>query len=238
MSEAKFTILVPIYDEADNMERLSKTLYEYIQKASLPTKVLFINDGSKDDSLSLIKKACHSYDGLHFISLAENRGLSGAIKAGIQFTETQFVGYIDADLQTHPDDFELLIPHINDFELVTGIRTGRKDSFVKNFSSKFANGYRKLFTKDGITDTGCPLKIMHTINAKEIPMFKGMHRFIPALIQIQNGKVKQIPVRHFPRIAGEAKYHLWNRLVGPFFDCWIFLWMKKRFINYQIAEKG
>jgi len=238
MPDKRFTILVPIYDEEDNIERLSETLNAYLSIAKVPSQVLFINDGSKDKSLALIKKACAEHADLHFISLAKNKGLSGAIKAGIQHTQTELIGYIDADLQTHPDDFNLLLEYADEFELVTGIRTGRKDSAVKNLSSKFANGYRKLFTKDGAIDTGCPLKVIHTKNAKDLPMFKGMHRFIPALIQMQEGKVKQIPVRHFPRIAGEAKYHLWNRLLGPFLDCWIFLWMKKRYINYKIEEQG
>lgn len=238
MKDYKLSILVPVYNEEENIDRLSQSLYDYLQVAAIPSKVLFVNDGSSDRSLELIKEACAKMEGLHFISLEKNKGLSGAIKAGIQFVDTEWVGYIDADLQTHPEDFNLLIPHIEEFELVTGIRTGRKDSTVKKWSSKFANGYRKLFTKDGIIDTGCPLKIIRSENAKNIPLFKGMHRFMPALIQIQNGKVKQIPVRHFPRIAGTAKYGLWNRIIGPFFDCWIFLWMKKRYINYKIEEKG
>jgi dolichol-phosphate mannosyltransferase len=91
-------------------------------------------------------------------------------------------------------------------------------------------------TGDGISDTGCPLKVLHTTYAKRLPMFKGMHRFLPALILLQNGKVEQIPVRHYPRIAGKSKYHLWNRLTGPFIDCFVYRWMKKRYINYQISS--
>ena len=120
--------------------------------------------------------------------------------------------------------------------MVMGIRTGRKDSFVKNLSSRIANGFRRFMTHDGVEDTGCPLKILHTKYAKRIPFFTGMHRFLPTLIQLQYGKVKQIPVRHFPRIAGTSKYHLWNRLIGPFKDCFAYRWMKKRYINYDISD--
>ena len=79
---------------------------------------------------------------------------------------------------------------------------------------------------------------MHTENAKRIPFFTGMHRFLPALILLQNGKVKQIPVRHFKRMAGKSKYNLSNRLVGPLKDCFAYRWMKKRYINYEIAENN
>ena len=105
-------------------------------------------------------------------------------------------------------------------------------------SSLIANGIRKSFTHDGMNDTGCPLKIIKADYAKRIPMFKGLHRFLPAMIMLQNGSVKQVPVRHYPRIAGKAKFHLWNRLLSPFLDCFAYLWMKKKYINYNVAKKG
>lgn len=93
-----------------------------------------------------------------------------------------------------------------------------------------------MMTHDGVQDTGCPLKVMHTDYARRVPFFTGMHRFLPALIQLQEGRVKQVPVRHFPRTAGVSKYHLWNRLVSPFMDCFAYRWMKKRYINYSVSD--
>jgi hypothetical protein len=119
---------------------------------------------------------------------------------------------------------------------VTGVRTDRKDSFVKNMSSLIANGIRRTFTHDGMDDTGCPLKIIRTDVAKRIPMFKGLHRFLPAMVLLQQGRIIQIPVRHFPRIAGQAKFGLWNRLISPLMDCFAYLWMKKRYINYRVKN--
>ena len=87
-----------------------------------------------------------------------------------------------------------------------------------------------------MNDTGCPLKVIKSDFAKKIPMFKGIHRFLPAMILLQKGKVKQIPVRHYKRIAGQSKFGLFNRLLGPLIDCFAFLWMKKKYINYQIKE--
>ena len=159
-----------------------------------------------------------------------------AFKAQAKVKTSKWVGYIDADLQTTPEDFNLLLEHASDYELVMGIRTGRKDSFVKNMSSKIANGFRRMMTHDGVQDTGCPLKVLHTDYAKRIPFFTGMHRFLPALIQLQEGRVKQIPVRHFPRVAGKSKYHLANRLIGPFKDC--FAYRRKRYINYRVGASN
>lgn len=232
----KFTIIVPAYDEEENIYRIENKLSQYLPIALLPTCVLFVNDGSKDKTLARIQEVCERNDNYFYLDLDKNGGLSAALKAGIDFCFSEYVGYMDADLQTDPDDFNLLLSEIKEYEIVTGIRANRKDTFFKNLQSKIANGYRRMMTNDGVSDTGCPLKIMHTDVAKRLPLFKGMHRFLPALVLLQNGRVKQIPVRHYPRLAGISKYHLWNRLSGPFIDCFAYRWMKKRYINYHINE--
>lgn len=238
-ADYKLTIVVPVYNEEDNIYALEERLSKFISQSSqFPACVLFVNDGSKDKSRERIEEVCSRKNGFFFLNLAKNGGLSTAVKAGIDASFSQFTGYIDADLQTAPEDFNLLIPHVNDYEMVMGIRANRKDSFVKGMSSKIANGFRRFMTKDGIEDTGCPLKIIRTDYAKRIPLFTGMHRFLPALIMLQNGTVKQVPVQHFPRVAGVSKYNLANRLVGPFIDCFAYRWMKKRYINYSVADNN
>ena len=233
-----FTIIVPVYNEEDNLVRVEEELLAYTKIASKSTCILFVNDGSKDSSQSIIEDICSRNEVFNYISFNENRGLSAAIKAGFDHVKTPLLGYIDSDLQTAPEDFNLLLQHIGENDLVTGVRADRKDSFVKNMSSKIANGIRRAFTHDGMDDTGCPLKVIKSDSAKRIPMFKGLHRFLPAMILLQNGKVIQIPVRHFPRIAGTAKFGLWNRLLGPLADCFAYLWMKRKYINYEVGKKS
>lgn len=234
----RFTIIVPVYNEEDNLERVEHELLAYTKIAKVPTCVLFVNDGSKDNSQQLIEAICDRHSHFNYILFKENRGLSAAIKAGFDHVETELLGYIDSDLQTAPEDFNLLLDYSNDYDLVTGVRADRKDSFVKNMSSKIANGIRRAFTHDGMDDTGCPLKIIKTDIAKRIPMFKGLHRFLPAMVLLQHGKVIQVPVRHFPRMAGQAKFGLWNRLLGPLTDCFAYLWMKRKYINYEVSKKS
>ncbi|TYB77241.1 glycosyltransferase family 2 protein [Bizionia myxarmorum] len=234
----QFTIIVPVYNEEDNLARVEQELLAYIKIASKKTKILFVNDGSKDNSQQLIEAIAARNPEFQYISFTENRGLSAAIKAGFDYTNTELVGYIDSDLQTAPEDFNLLLKYINDYDLVTGVRANRKDSFVKNMSSTIANGIRRAFTKDGMDDTGCPLKVIKTDYAKRIPMFKGLHRFLPAMILLQNGKIIQVPVQHFPRLAGQANFGVWNRLFGPLMDCFAYLWMKKKYINYSVEKQS
>jgi dolichol-phosphate mannosyltransferase len=231
-----FTIIVPVYNEEDNLERVEKELLAYTKTASTPTKILFVNDGSKDNSQAIIETICNAHGHFDFLLFSKNSGLSAAIKAGFDYVDTELVGYIDSDLQTDPKDFDLLLEHIGAFDLVTGVRANRKDSFVKNMSSKIANGIRRTFTHDGMDDTGCPLKVIKTDFAKRIPMFKGLHRFLPAMILLQHGKVIQIPVQHFPRIAGLSKFGLRKRLVSTTIDCFAYLWMKNKTIKYDIKK--
>lgn len=234
----ELTVIVPVFNEEGNIERLHGELKKFLEVSLKKTKVLFVDDGSRDNSLEKIKEICKNSDSFSYCSFDRNYGLSAALKAGFDNSDTPLTGYIDADLQTSPFDFNILLEHIDEFDLVQGVRQDRQDSFVKNASSLIANNIRRLFTHDGMDDTGCPLKIIRTDFAKRIPMFNGLHRFIPAMVLLQKGRILQVPVRHFPRTAGKSNYNLWNRLLGPLMDCFAYLWMKKKYINYKVAESG
>lgn len=234
----ELTVIVPVFNEEGNIERLHGELKKFLEVSLKKTKVLFVDDGSRDNSLEKIKEICKNSDSFSYCSFDRNYGLSAALKAGFDNSDTPLTGYIDADLQTSPFDFNILLEHIDEFDLVQGVRQDRQDSFVKNASSLIANNIRRLFTHDGMDDTGCPLKIIRTGFAKRIPMFNGLHRFIPAMVLLQKGRILQVPVRHFPRTAGKSNYNLWNRLLGPLMDCFAYLWMKKKYINYKVAESG
>jgi len=234
----ELTVIVPVYNEEDNLERVYQELNKFIESAQKKTKVLFVNDGSADGSLMKIKEICNRSNSFTYCSFNRNCGLSAAIKAGFDYSDTPWTGYIDADLQTSPQDFNLLLSYSDDFDLITGVRQNRKDSNVKNLSSLIANSIRRAFTHDGMDDTGCPLKIVRTDYAKRIPLFNGLHRFLPAMVMLQKGRVIQVPVQHFPRVAGKSNFNLWNRLIGPLMDCFAFLWMKKKYINYQVDESN
>lgn len=236
-SKYQLTVIVPVYEEQDNISRLGSELTSFLEGAKVESCILFVNDGSHDRSGEMLEDLCKKHEDMFFLSFTENRGLSAALKAGIDHACSKYVGYIDADLQTSPEDFNILLDDAPQYAMVMGIRTGRKDGWIKRFSSRFANGFRRMMTHDGATDTGCPLKIIKTEYARRLPLFTGMHRFLPALILLQDGGTyKQVPVRHFPRMAGKSKYHVWNRLVGPLQDCFAYRWMKKKYINYAIAS--
>jgi glycosyltransferase involved in cell wall biosynthesis len=230
------TIVVPVYNEEETLPSFFIEIDRFIEMSPVPSRVLFVNDGSSDNSLKILREKCHQSPYCTLLSLDRNYGLSVAIKAGFDHCETALVGYIDADLQTHPADFLSYFSYFPEYDMVNGIRAKRKDGLIKRLSSKIANGYRRLMINDAIEDTCCPLKIIKSSFAREMPFFVGMHRFLPALVQLQGGKVRQIPISHSPRYAGTSKYHLFNRLVGPFFDTLAFRWMRSRYIRYKVAD--
>ena len=232
----KFTIVVPVFNEKENLSRLEVELMKFINSTKYKTKILIVDDGSTDGSKEIIKRICEKNNFFEYVSFKTNYGLSSALKAGFDLCNSEYLGYIDADLQTSPNDFHNLLKYIGEYDLVTGYRAERKDSLIKKLTSLAANNIRNLFTNDGVNDTGCPLKIIKTDYAKRIPMFKGLHRFLPAMILLQKGKIIEIPVQHFPRIAGKAKFGLFNRILGPLSDCFAFIWMKRKYINYQIEN--
>ena len=230
------TIVVPVYNEAPCIPRLVEALDRFRAATDGDIRVLFIDDGSTDQSLALIKSACQHRPGYTYVQLTRNKGLSTALRAGIDRCETPLVGYIDADLQTSPMDFLQLLPYCGRYDLVNGIRVKRKDTVVKRISSVVANTVRQRFLRDGMQDTCCPLKIGRTKMLRSIPFFNGAHRFLPALVQMNGGRVYQIPVSHYPRIAGEAKYHLSNRLIGPFVGMLVVSWLQRHPARYHVES--
>ncbi len=232
----KMTIIVPVYNEVENIERLENVFSDYIKVSTVEIEILFIDDGSTDGSFEKIEKICKKNSDFHYLKFDRNYGLSTAIKAGIDFCNTDLLGYIDADLQTTPFDFEKLLKYINSYDAVIGYRLKRKDSFSKKIQSYIANTVRRALINDGIIDTGCPLKVIKTEVAKKIPFFDGMHRFIPALIKLQGGKIKQVEVRHFKRVAGKSKFNVFNRAIKPLQDTFAYRWMRSRYINYKVEK--
>lgn len=230
------TVVIPVYNEEGNILRIQTALQQYMEASSLPVYGLFVNDGSKDASLSLIKEICLKDQRFGYLSFVKNAGLSAAIKAGFDHAGTFWVAYMDADLQTDPMDFLKFEPFLTSHQLVAGERQNRKDGLGKRLSSSFANWVRNSFLHDGMKDTGCPLKIFQRDFALQLPYFNGVHRFFPALTQIYGGQLKVIPVSHFPRTEGESKFNAFNRMVQPFLDTLLVHRLKKRNIRYQVLE--
>lgn len=225
---SSFTLVIPVYNEKENLLLLESLLTQFIETKTSSWNVLFVNDGSTDGSKEIIAQICQSNNHFHFLNFDTNQGLSSALKAGFDEVKTTWTAYMDSDLQVLPTDFDRLLPYIEEYDLISGKRTHRKDHFFKKTSSFIANGFRRIITRDGMKDSGCPLKLIHTKFLNDIPFFDGMHRFLPALVQLQKGKTIEVPIRHFPRKTGKSNFGTWNRLWQGIQGCFIFIKIKRK----------
>jgi len=225
------SVVVPLFNEEENMPALQSELRTAL--AGLDHEIIFVDDGSVDRTVDRIEAGPR----VRVIRFAKNTGQSAAIYAGLQAARGDIAVLIDGDLQNDPADIPRLLAGIErGADLVCGYRQKRRDTIVKRLTSRIANAVRSRYTKDGVRDTGCTLKAMRRECIRALVPFKGMHRFIPALIKGAGYSLGEIPVNHRPRRFGESKYGLGNRALRATTDMFGVRWLLSRRLNYKIRE--
>ncbi len=225
------SVIVPLFNEEENMSILQSELRAAL--AGVDHEIIFVDDGSIDRTAERVEKAPN----VRVIRFAKNGGQSAAIYAGLQVANGAVAVLIDGDLQNDPVDIPRLLAEISrGADLVCGYRARRKDTLVKRLTSRIANAVRSRYTKDGVRDTGCTLKAMRRECVSALVPFKGMHRFIPALIKAAGYRLVEIPVAHRPRRFGQSKYGLGNRALRATIDMFGVRWLLSRRLNYKIRE--
>jgi len=225
------SVIVPLFNEEENMSILQSELRAAL--AGVDHEIIFVDDGSIDRTAERVEKAAN----VRVIRFAKNGGQSAAIYAGLRAANGAVAVLIDGDLQNDPVDIPRLLAEISrGADLVCGYRARRKDSLVRRLTSRIANAVRSRFTKDGVRDTGCTLKAMRRECVGALVPFKGMHRFIPALIKAAGYRLVEIPVAHRARRFGQSKYGLGNRALRATIDMFGVRWLLSRRLNYKIRE--
>lgn len=234
----QLTIAIPVYNEEGNLLALEEALAAYLPKCLMKACVLLVDDCSTDSSLKMIKEICSRHSDFFYICHTRRLGCSGAMKTAIDAIESEYMAYTDADLQTVPEEFNLMLPYAAEYPLVAGVRSSREDGWRKKLQSRIGNGFRRMMTGDGARDSVCPMKVIKMEYARRLPMFGGMHRFLPALVMLQEGGCyKEVMVTHRSRTAGKSKFNMWNRLRG-FTDCFIYRWMRRNWVIYNRGENN
>jgi dolichol-phosphate mannosyltransferase len=225
------SVIVPLYNEEENVSILQRELTDAL--TGLDYEIIFVDDGSRDETVSRIVPDSR----IRVLRFEKNAGQSAAIFAGLQAVRSEIAVLIDGDLQNDPADIPRLLAEISrGAELVCGYRAQRKDTVVKRITSRVANLVRSRFTRDGVRDTGCTLKAMRRDCIAALVPFKGMHRFIPALVKGAGHRLVEIPVNHRPRRFGQSKYGLGNRAVRATIDMFGVRWLLSRRLNYKVRE--
>ncbi len=223
------SVVVPVFNEEENMSILQTELQDAL--AGLDYEIVFVDDGSTDRSAQRIETAPN----VLILQFEKNTGQSAALYAGIRAARGQTLVMIDSDLQNDPADIPRLLEEISrGADLVCGYRAKRKDTITKRLTSRIANFIRSRFTKDHVRDTGCTLKAMRRECVSALVPFKGMHRFIPALIKGAGYRLVEIPVNHRPRRFGQTKYGFGSRALRATIDMFGVRWLLSRRLNYKI----
>jgi dolichol-phosphate mannosyltransferase len=229
----RVSVVVPLFNEEASMPILQSELRAAL--GDLDHEIIFVDDGSIDRTVERIENAPN----VRVVRFARNAGQSAAIYAGLQAACGATAVLIDGDLQNDPTDIPKLLAEISrGADLVCGYRAQRKDTLVKRLTSRVANFVRSRFTKDGVRDTGCTLKAMRRECIGALIPFKGMHRFIPALIKAAGYRLVEIPVNHRPRRFGRSKYGLGNRALRATIDMFGVRWLLSRRLNYKVRDRA
>ncbi len=235
----ELSLVIPVYNEQDNLRKLMQEIDTALKPLDIPYEVIFVDDGSTDASLEVLKEISTIYPKAKYISFEQNRGQSAAFCAGFDEAKASRVATMDADLQNDPADLPAMLNLYKEgHQMVIGWRMKRKDVFIKRIASKIANAIRNRLTRESVKDTGCSLKIMDTEMVRSIPRFNGMHRFLPTLMKMQGASVAEVKVNHRPRHQGESKYGTLDRAIAGGYDLFGVRWIQSRHFNYKIKERS
>jgi dolichol-phosphate mannosyltransferase len=237
-SALDLSIVVPVYNEEENLPLLWPEIREVLAPTSLAYEVIFVDDGSKDRSAELVRAFRDEDPRVRLVRLKANAGETAATDAGLKAVRGRYVVVMDADLQNDPHDIPAMLSHLDRWDAVTGWRVNRADgdSVVRRVSSRVANAIRNRLSDESIHDSGCTFRAFRRECLRDLVLYKGFHRFIPTLLKMRGFRVLEVPVNHRPRRFGESKYGIGNRAAKAFVDLLVVRWMKDRLLRYEVTE--
>ncbi len=216
MFSYKYSIVIPIYNEKENIFNLLNEIFINIDNLNISFEIIIINDCSNDEFMDTYRKSKFNNNSKIFIiSNKNNMGQSYSIRKGIENAKYENIITIDGDGQNDPSDIIKLVEYYENkkYCLVGGIRSKRKDNFLKIISSRIANYIRSFILKDNCLDTGCSLKVFKKKIFLDFAYFNGIHRFLPALFKAYGCNTIFIPVNHRYRKFGSSKYDNFGRAI-------------------------
>jgi len=227
----RLSVVVPLYNEEDSVALLVNEIAAAL--AGWNFELVLVDDGSSDATVARIPRE----PWVRVLAFEKNTGQSAAMHAGIMVARGELIGLLDGDLQNDPADLPRLVALIDQgADLACGWRAQRQDTWSKRWQSRIANRVRQHFTRDGVHDTGCSLKVMRRACREALLPFNGMHRFIPALVSAAGFTVVELPVNHRARLHGVSKYGLANRAFRATHDLIGVMWLRSRRFSYTVKK--
>ncbi len=222
-SPLDLSIVVPVYNEEENLPLLWPEIREVLDPTGLRYEIVFVDDGSRDRSAEIVRSLREQDPRVRLIRLKTNAGETAATDAGFKSVRGRWV---------------VVIAHLDQWDAVTGWRVKRADgdSWMRRASSRVANRVRNALSDETIQDSGCTFRAFRRECLRDLVLYKGFHRFIPTLLKMRGFRVLEVPVNHRPRRFGQSKYGIGNRAWSAFKDLLVVRWMKDRLLRYEIAE--
>lgn len=208
--ETELSIILPVYNEKDNLPPQYEKLITALSKLKRTYEIIFVDDGSTDGSRDVLRELAAKDKNIKLVLFRRNFGQTAAMSAGIEYATGKIILFMDADLQNDPEDIGKLADKIDEgYDVVSGWRKHRKDSlFIRKIPSWIANRLISRISGISLHDLGCSLKAYRSDVLKKISLYGEMHRFIPIHVSWVGANITEIPVNHHPRIHGKSKYGL------------------------------
>ena len=233
----ELSVLLPAYNEEACIAAVVREAAGVLRGLGRPFEILVVDDGSTDSMPARLKALRADLPELRLLRLAKTSGQSAALGAAFQAAQGKIFITLDADGQNDPADIPALVARLDSCDLCCGYRAKRQDTWSKRYGSRLANAVRNRALRETIRDTGCTLKAFRAEWARRLPMqFRGLHRFLPALMALAGARIAELPVHHRPRAAGQSKYTNWGRLKETIWDLYAVRWMQKRFRSIRTEE--
>ncbi len=203
----RISVVIPLYNEEENVEELHRRLTSVLSAQNFDYEIIYVDDGSTDSTLPLLKRIASEDGHVLVLSLRRNFGQTAAFAAGFDFARGDVIVTMDGDLQNDPKDIPRLLEEIDNCDLVSGWRKDRKDPFLtRRLPSMMANWLISKVTGVELHDYGCSLKAYRRDVIKNLNLYGEMHRFIPAVASWYGVRVKEVVTTHHPRLRGKSKY--------------------------------
>lgn len=232
--EVDLSIVMPVFNEEENLGPLIEEIEHILKPMGKAWEILCVDDCSTDRSLEVLRSLQPARPYLRIVRHRQNCGESAAEATGFHHSLGKIIITIDADQQNDPADIPLLLGALEQgIAAVCGVRRKREDDWIKRISSRIANGFRNWITGDRIADAGCTYRALRRDALLEIPVFNGLHRFLPTILRLQGLRVIEIPVNHRPRVHGVSKYGVGNRMWRGILDCLAMRWYRARSLPSQ-----
>src|SRR6266540_5839854 len=205
--ETAISVVIPLHDEEDNVPPLHDALTRSLEKLGRPYEIIFVDDGSRDETFGRLAEAALRDSHVKLVKLRRNYGQTAAMAAGFDHATGDVIVPMDGDLQNDPEDISRLLDKFDEgYDVVSGWRRDRRDSFGRRLPSKMANWLIGRVTGVRLHDYGCTLKAYRAEIVRETPLYGEMHRFLPALAYEGGARITEIPVQHHARVSGRSKY--------------------------------